>query len=303
VRSLASFIMRGPWQAALVVAAAALLGLLLPPVVVASGAALALVALRQGLNAALNVLVLAGIGASALAYLGVHSFTPIVVLALLYWLPLLALALILRRTITLATTLHCAALLGAMAVPLFYGLLGDPQQWLAPLVDELLARFRDQGALGAEDSERIRSATAALAPFLPGQLARSLLLLLLLSLFLARWWQALLYHPGGFRREFYELRLGRAAASVMLALLVVTLLSGQGLPLIANLTLVLSVVFIIQGAALVHCIVAKLGLSTFWLVAFYLLLLTVFSQFMLILAVIDAWADFRARVRPATGAT
>jgi len=135
----------------------------------------------------------------------------------------------------------------------------------------------------------------AWAPWLPGQAVGAALLIALLALLLGRWWQALLFNPGGFRPEFHELRLGQPLAAFTLALFGAALLSGW--PPLANGLLALSVPYTVQGVAVVHAVVFKRRLSPAWLVLFYLLLIPFLSQLVMALGVVDAWTDFRNRIR------
>jgi hypothetical protein len=45
----------------------------------------------------------------------------------------------------------------------------------------------------------------------------------------------------------------------------------------------------------------KLQLSPAWLLLFYLLLIPLLSQVVMVLGVADAWADIRNRIRPRPG--
>jgi uncharacterized protein YybS (DUF2232 family) len=72
----------------------------------------------------------------------------------------------------------------------------------------------------------------------------------------------------------------------------------SGGPLLTNLALVLGTLYTVQGIALVHAVAFERQLSPAWLLLFYLLLLPFLSQLVMALGIADAWADFRARVRP-----
>jgi hypothetical protein len=303
MKDLASWIMRGPWQAAVVVVVATLLVLWLPvlsPLLFMSGAALALVILRQGAVQGLKVLLLATIAGSILAIFAIGSIMPLIWLVLIYWLPLLGLALVLRATISLDTTVQLLAIAGALAVIVFYVALGEPTGWLTNPSQEATELFSaDTGIEQATMMQWLK----VVETLVPGILVASLLTSLLAALLLARWWQSLLYNPGGFRKEFQELRLGKWLAIIMIVLFVATLISGAEVPLIANITLVMSMLYLVQGIAIAHGIVTKLGLSSAWLVAFYVLVIFAISQLVIILAVIDAWVNFRTRVKALPGNT
>jgi hypothetical protein len=63
----------------------------------------------------------------------------------------------------------------------------------------------------------------------------------------------------------------------------------------------LVVAWFIQGVALAHGIIGKLGSSSGWLIGLYLLLLFALPHTVIVLAtagIADAWFDFRARLGP-----
>ncbi|RUQ41902.1 MAG: hypothetical protein EKK69_00290 [Candidatus Competibacteraceae bacterium] len=300
MKALAAFTMRGRASAVLVMAVAAVLFWLFPPFMVVSAAALALVTLRRGAAESLLLLVLAGSAATGLAALVLGTPWPMLDVLLAGWLPLWLLALMLRATVSLARTLQVAAALGLVGVLLCYLVLGDPAAWWNSLLEPLRQEAARLGptlpAAERDTLDRMLALLGEWAPFLPGHLASMILLNGLLALFLGRGWQAALFNPGGFRTEFHALRLGRPLAGLTLVLLAGALLSGW-VPL-TNLALPLSVLYTVQGIALVHALAFARSLSPAWLLLFYLLLLPLLSQLVLALGLADAWIDLRARLRP-----
>lgn len=127
-------------------------------------------------------------------------------------------------------------------------------------------------------------------------LSASDLLFALLCLMLARHWQSVLYHPGGFRQELHGFRVSRPLA----LLLPLTLLVGMTLWPAAALWLpLLAVPFVLAGVGLVHGLVAARNLGKGWLVAFYLTLvvaLPYLAPLLVLAAFLDVWFDFRGRV-------
>ncbi|MDX1606421.1 MAG: DUF2232 domain-containing protein, partial [Candidatus Competibacterales bacterium] len=284
---------------ALLAATFGVLTLLVPPLALVGAAIIALVTLRLGPWPGLRVALLGGLGCGLLGWLLAGTPVPGLVLALGYWLPVMLLAAVLRASISLALTLQLAAGLGALGVLTFYVVLGDPAAWWRGLTGDMLDQMNRAGVISDPGTlEALRTVFDIWAPLAPGQLVFSLLLALLLALFLARWWQAILYNPGGFRQEFHALRLGRPLATLMAAMIGLTLLLNW--PLIVNLTLVLGLLYLIQGIALVHGLVGRTGLATPWLVALYagLIFVPVLWQVLLVLGVVDAWVDFRTRLGP-----
>jgi hypothetical protein len=139
---------------------------------------------------------------------------------------------------------------------------------------------------------------AELAGWMTGAFAAALVAQLLFGLFIARWWQALLYNPGGFGEEFRDLRLGRSFGVVAL-LLLAALPFFDGVGLAAHMLLVLSVLLLLQGLAVVHKVRALKQARQAWLVGFYVLLILFMPQTLLLVAcvgLVDIWADIRARV-------
>ncbi len=299
MRALASFIMNGRSQAALVAAGCALLFLVAPPLLVISGGAVALVTLRRGALEGGVVLAVASLGSAVFAWLVFSTPAALLGVLPLFWLPLWLLALALRATVSLARTLQVAMLMGSVAVLLFYLVLGDPTLWWTQLLDGIRASMASVGDAQQQAAlDQWLEALTVWAPLLPGMLVVSVLVWVLLGLLLARWWQALLYNPGGFQSEFHALRLGRPMAAGTLGIMAMAWLTG--LPLLGNLALVLVLIYAIQGVAVVHGLVGLRRLATIWLVAFYVLLLFTW-ELVALLGVADAWADFRARVKPKLG--
>ena len=110
---------------------------------------------------------------------------------------------------------------------------------------------------------------------------------------LARSWQAGLYNPGGFREEFHALRLSRKQLLLLVALM------GLGIVLaVPAASLLAWVPLLVAGVALVHGFIGLKGMSGFWLVGFYALLLTTWPTILivLLLALVDTFADFRGRL-------
>lgn len=300
MKSLAAFIMRGRSFAAGFAAVAALLFWLFPPFLIISGAAVALVTLRRGAIEGALLLMLAGWGVTSLLWLVLGA--PWLMLEVLpaYWLLVWLLALVLRATVSLSWAFGVAALLGLMGVACFYLVVGDPAIWWNSVLDQWRQDMAVLTSLGqAADQATLDQLLTLLkqwAPFLPGHAVSAALLFVLLALLLGRWWQALLFNPEGFRPEFHQLRLGRPLALLTLALFGAAVWSGW--PLLGNFMLVLGMLYTLQGVALVHAVAFKWLLSPVWLLLFYLLLIPLLSQWVMVLGLADAWVDLRNRIRP-----
>ena len=94
----------------------------------------------------------------------------------------------------------------------------------------------------------------------------------------------MLVHPGGFRDEFFQLRLGAPAGLLTLGIMLLTrVLQGTAGELAAQLAMILLVPYALTGLAVIHYLVRQAGRSSGWLAAVYIILAFV-PQAMLLLA-------------------
>jgi len=294
MRVLADFSMQGRWRAVGAVVVLGALGILFPPVAVLSAAVVGLVGLRLGSGQSLFV---AGVGSVLLGglLLLLAGMPPLmgIVAGLTQWLPVIAMAEILRQTVSWRITLSLAAAVAGTFVVLVRFLVPDIEAAWVALGLEMLGPFIQDGAVATED---LVAVLARIAPFLTGLLAGIFILSMTLSLIIARYWQSLLYNPGAFGAEFRQLDLGRnlAVALVLLAAI------GQLLDLHLGLELafVLAVLFFLQGLAVMHGLTHDQNMSAFWLVGMYVLMVLALPHMFLFLAalgVVDTVARFRER--------
>jgi len=298
MQGLAAFAMSARWRAIVVATLSAAGAWLLPPLtsplVYLGGAVVGLVTLRHG---ALHGLGVVAAGGAALAAFGVMSSgfaLPMLVGAWVLWLPVWALGLLLRSTRSLVLSLQVAAALGVIVLGLAYFWLGQPTAWWAPRLEEMLGPvFTAQGL-------DVGSYLPQLARWMTALSVAALIFGALLSLLLARAWQAGLYNPGGFGVEFRALRLGRSFAVLSLATAATAaVLSGSLGQFMADALVTLLVIYLLQGLALVHAIVHSMQAHRGWLIGLYTVLLLAAPEMMPLLALLgwmDTWIDFRARV-------
>ncbi|MCG4452211.1 MULTISPECIES: hypothetical protein [unclassified Pseudomonas] len=283
MRALAEFIMRGRMQAILVVVVSAALPLLFW----LSAAAGCLVLLRRGLSDALGILAWALLPAIGWWYFGEPR-------TLLVLLGALGLALLLRASLSWNRVLLCSVALGLVYGLVLGAVFREPIAAMAGELQKLLPQMLDGVHQQMSVDERARL-DSLIAPVLTGLLAALLQIVSLLSLMLGRYWQALLYNPGGFGREFRALRLPLAPAMLLL----VGMLLGPNLgPQMAMLTPLCSVPLVFAAVALLHGLVVQGRLAKFWLVGLYITLL-LFMQLtyplLVVLAIVDSLFDFRGR--------
>jgi hypothetical protein len=295
VQALARFIGRGPLQGGLVATTAALVAMMLPPIGIISGATPALVTLRRGGLAGVQVVVVALVGTGLLGYLLLNSPWVGLGIAAIQWLPVVLLALILRQTVSLPLAVLAAGALGMVGLAALYLVEPDPGAMWRAMLEQLFRPKLEQAGTDLSQTQ-IDALLDQVARMMSAALAASLSVSMVLSLLLARWWQALLDNPGGFGREFRSLRLGRSVSFIALVVFVaVALVQG---PLLLGLAAVLAGILLFQGLAVVHGLVAVRRLNVGWLVAVYVLLFLVPQSLVLLsaLGLVDNWLDLRARV-------
>lgn len=300
MNAFAAFILRGPGQSASVACATLLLASVLPPMAWLSAAVLALVMLQLGPR---RFGVAAGVGLLALVAAGwlvLEHPAAVAIGACATWLPAALIAWTLQHRARLDDALLVACVLGWLLVIGLYTVLDDPVRWWQEALLQFMPPERVEADL-AIPADRVRELIERAAPLMTGMLAASAVTGAIASVLLARWWQAGLYHPGAFGHEFRGLRLGRVAASI-LAILCAAALVVPG-ALLDAVAFVALAVYVFQGLAVAHGVVAVRGMHVAWLVGLYLLGLLALPQMTLALALLgvaDAWMDFRGRAADRT---
>lgn len=293
MKGFAAFVMRGPVQAGSVAGAGMLGGLVLPPLAMVSSAVVALVVLKLGLPALARMAVPALAAVIAVGALVWRAPVAVTLAGLAAWLPVIAVAAVLHRRARLDDALLVACGLGWMAVLVIYGTVAEPVETWREVLREIFPPDRMAADMGVDADAVVRMIDRA-APLMTGLVAASAVFSTVASVLLARWWQSLLDRPGAFGEEFRSLRLGRVAAMVAAVLcLMAAFTEGQ---LLDGLALVAVAVYLFQGLAVAHGVIAGRGMATGWLVGLYALVLVLPPQVIVGLAVTgiaDAWADFR----------
>lgn len=298
---LAAYIMKGRMQAMTVAAALALLSLAFPPVSIVSSASVALVTLRRGAKEGLYVLLCACLAAAALSIILKIGYQFAFVYGMVLWVPVWLISIVLREGRHLGVALEIAVLLGAVAVLVFYLYQPNPAQlWgevLKVMMQPIMAARPDVSA------EQIKNSAQVFAHFMTGAIAAGSVYGLLFGLLLARWWQAALYNPGGFRSEFLSLRVhAKLALGSILLLMLAVLSSGILAEICWNLLVVLLVLYTFIGTAVLHACFAGMKGSRFTVPFLYLTLLMIPHVMVLIAlcGLTDNWLDLRKKISNST---
>ena len=281
MRALAEYIMRGRRQASLVVGLSAAL----PILFWISAAGASLVLLRKGTSQSASVLVWALFPAVAWAWYG----DPYVLLVIV---GSLVMASVLRQSMSWTRVLLVSLLVGLAGVGVLSAVFADSIAQLSQMLSEAMPRVFTE-AWEQLDSEAQARLLELLPPLLTGLMAAVAQLLAIAALILARYWQAALYNPGGFGREFQAIRFPAAVS----ALLVMGMLLAPRLSVEAGAIMPLCAVPLgIAGLAVAHGLVARYRLGRFPLIALYIgmfLFMQLLYPVLVILALADSVFDFR----------
>jgi hypothetical protein len=295
MKALATFVMRGRSQAILLTAAFAVLSLMLPPFSYVSGGIIALVTLRKGAGEGAIVSLVAGAIMAALSMFTMGHIVLAAAYLVVVWLPIWILAQVLRRTVSLPLTLSVAAALGMLGVLAIHLLLDDPVAWWRAILEQFYSQALSQAQL-PEAGLSVDEMLDTMSKMMTGLMASAFIVSLIFSLVLGRWWQAMLYNPGGFKQEFLSLRLDKTSAIIVVVVMVVAVVSTGFGNIATDLAAVVMTIASIPGLALMHDWVANGGGNVIFLVVLYALMLFAMPQMTAALAlsgIIDSWIDLR----------
>jgi len=278
VRTLAEFIMRGRAQACLV----ALLGVLVPLI---GPAAVGLVTLRKGSFEGALVTLWASLP-FVVSYFAGQSSPFIAVMSILALANTLIVANVLRGTASwsLALVSDVCVAVGFVVVAgvVFQTDLGVMMSDLT----ELFVSVSEQ-----LEKDYVMPDTSGVLAWVAWMTAFSALL----GVVVARWWQALLFNPGGFQQEFQGIRL-ESKVGLGCSLLVIL-----GFTLLSEFQFWLqlaSIPLIVCGLSLLHYTAKVKKAGGYWLVLMYLGLFLgpVMSGLLVALGAIDSVLNLRARL-------
>ena len=282
MQALLTFIMRGRLQAV----TAAMIGSWFPLV---SPAVVALISLRKGAYEGALIMVgamLPALFALVLNTQGMSDIGPAMVFVTLLNLVVVMLAAqVLRITVSWSRTLTGLVALSAASALLLGMFLPDPVQAMTQALGDFMRELVKQAPEGSAIADPGST-------FVLGLIAFVIALSGLGSLLLARWCQARLYNPGGFRQEFHALRLAPLQALICAVAAIYCMVQPLGYQPWASL---FSLPLLVAGVALVHAWVHARNSGPGWLVVMYVGLF-IWAPLTAVLAAIglaDTWLNLR----------
>ncbi len=249
------------------------------------------ITLRKGAKPGLFVLFWVALPALALLYLKRFGVFDILLLrCIVVWL----MALILRTYSSWRLGLEVVTLIAVVAVLLAHMISPDIHIFWQTFITDYLKDVTKAASWKLSPAET-KSFIAELAPIATGIYASIILLGTFVQLVLARWWESVMFTPGRLREEFVTIRMGQAAAIV-----VIILFAGIAfkVPVAKDVAPVLLMPFMIAGLSLLHYYYRQYKFLMVPVVMVYMGLLLLPFAVVLGLALfgyIDAWVDFRKR--------
>jgi len=262
MKYLASFVMRGQIQVLSVAMILGLISLQFLPAAILCAAVIALYVLRKGHEkAALIFLSTIALVYCANLFLETRAglgFPMIIILLIPVWISTLVLRATESQGLAVTTAIGCAALF-AIAMHLF---IGDTIQWWSEWL-----KIATPGVENASYQEFVDNGSIN---NMNGLVAAILGLFTIASLFTGRWLQAKLYNPEGFSVEFSELNIPKPVLFIIAAILLVSAVLSR--ILLNDLLMVFSVIYFLQGLAILHHQVLNNRLNRVLLFPVYLMI-------------------------------
>lgn len=281
MKALAEFILRGRLQALIV----ALIGSFFPLI---SSAAIALVSICKGAKEGTLLFLWVSLALVLIQQAG--SENPLLTAVSIASLGIMVIAATVHKVLASWQWTLLAIVAVSVAVSLAFGIfMGSSVTNLLATAQEMLSNVKSQ----EQDAQLSIGLTDSM---LLGLVATILAIGSMMSLMLARWWQAGIYNPGGFQKEFHSYTIDAKIA----VLLVVILIVGQLLPQSSKLWAELAVLpLLVAGIALVHFTVKLFGQGKQWLAFVYVGMIMVGKPVTLILVLLgltDSLIDLRSRL-------
>jgi len=287
MRALGGFILIGRLQAVMVISLFTVIAMSLPALsYLLSGVPAGLIILRKGPAYGMQVLLVCLLAVVLFVALAGVDPQVALVFALGIWVPVAICCSVLRVTQAQGWLVFVAGVIAVIYVLIVHWLIDDvPAWWLQWMEMWIKNAFPDGGEQYQQILERA-------APAMNAMMASGMTISLVVATFLSRWWQSALFNPGGFRTEFYALRIPNVVIFLTLAGIGLLYNSG-GQPGSAGLDIlvVVIVLYLFQGLASVHRIVAAKSMPRGWLIMMYVLLFFVPQAVLLVacLGLVDSW--------------
>ena len=284
MRKLGEFMLRSQGQEVLVLTLAMVMSVFISPLsYLLSGTPLALLALRKGPAKCIKSAVIALMVLS----LGIGLVVPVamqvvMVFALMIWIPVLCMSVTLRTSESQAMMLILAAVMAVLITVSIHWSLGDVEGWWREMV---------LGWIGTEKQTKeavdLREAMLGIVPFMNAFMMGAVTANMIISVLVARWWQAQMFFPGAFKKEFLSIRLPLGLLMVLVIALLLSLTDGSSWQSLAkDIVAIITVVYSFEGIARIHRGVSEKGRGRYVLTLMYVLIVFMTPQMVALLGLL-----------------
>jgi len=277
----------------------ALLSLIVSPLAIFTTAGVALVTLVHGYREGLVNILAATVILAVFTGIALNQPAIGLELALKFWLPAWFLACIVLARSSMSLAIVVVAAIACLLVLGFYFFTNPAAYWYEVINTELLPMLKEAG-MKIQEGPKSEKLWLFMSKIMTGSALALFVALQTLSLLLARYWQALLYNPGGFGQEFRQLRFGKVAANVAIVATVFAITTANEIAL--NLFFIVIVLMMFQGLSVIHNLVAKCKLSPSLLIGVYVIMLFTLQSgaigllLVSIIGLLDNWLNLRFRL-------
>ena len=294
IKNFGLFTLKSQWHAgilALVFALAPMFGI--PFIGWVSIVIIGLVTLRKGAFQGGIVLIWGAVPSIVMAFVSTDIFFLSQVLfgGLVVWF----VAMLLRAQYSWSHLIEIVAWVAVIVVLATHAVLNDVYAWWGHKLMDLMVKYNQ-----AISNEGVELAVPEKAMFYITHIATGFLTAMIclnavFNLLVARWWQSVIFNPGGLSREFLNIRLNYR---LVIGLVIAAVLVAVKIYWAFDLLPIFLVAFFIAGFSLVNACLLRLKRGWLWMILFYVLLLLRFvfmGAAVMVIAIVDSIVDIRRR--------
>lgn len=202
--------------------------------------------------------------------------------------------------------LELAAWLGVIVVGIVHFLYPEIQDWWATELNNYFSKTTAGVVESWQTATNLSSdavneaqiqAVNATKRYATGFAVVLILFNALVQLVVARWWQAVMFNPGGLQKELHQIRLSHVTAGLFLIGLI---LAYFGNAFATDAMPVLFAIFFVAGLSLVHYLLGLTKKGWIGLIVIYLAIIWLFPLSIMIVAILalfDTGLDIRKRIK------
>lgn len=294
MKNFASFTLSGKFPAFTVVFGFLLFALIFPLSAILSGAAIVLITLHAGPKNSLPIAIACIIALALVSTVFIGNAPLGAITAAAQLLPSFILAAIFYSTRSLSLSLQAAALLGALAFVIVSALFPDSYQFWQQSLSTILAPVLETGGYNAEQGVVLISQTAK---FMTGLLIASIVLVHSSILLFGYKLKCLIDDNNQFQQDFQQMRLGKVLALLTIFVGIWAVLAQSAYA--AQLCGIMSILFFLQGMAVIHTTTGTMTKGKLWLIIAYILVIFVPQAILvaILLGILETFFKIRERIK------